>query len=169
VLNLIKNHISKFWSSYVLGLLSLYFIFNRGDYTILDWVHLFIHEPGHFLFAIFGRFFGMLGGTLMQLLLPLICAILFFRWKKIIRTQLCFFWLGHSLINVSVYVDDADKMILRIIGKIHDWNWILGKLDITEYATECGFFVFGTAIFTFIIMTFIPMFIKRNEASIDLE
>jgi hypothetical protein len=57
----------------------MYFILNRGEYAILDWFHLFIHEPGHFLFAISGRFVGMLGGALMQTLLPLACAILFFR------------------------------------------------------------------------------------------
>lgn len=154
----IKFHLSKYWSSYILGLLSLYFIFNRGEYTILDWFHLFIHEPGHFLFAIFGRFLGMLGGTLMQILLPLVCAILFFRWKKKFSVQLCLFWLAHSLINVSVYIDDADKMKLRIIGKIHDWNWILGKMDITEHASEIGYFVFGLAIVTFLLMVLVPRF-----------
>jgi len=159
---------SVYWGSYLLGIASIYFILSRGNYTILDWLHLFIHEPGHFLFAIFGGFIGMLGGTLMQTLLPLACAILFYRWKKIFSVQLCLFWLAHSLINVSVYVDDADKMKLRIIGKIHDWNWILGKLNVTEYATEIGYFVFGMAISIFIFMILAPKLMTRTEMVIDL-
>lgn len=161
-----RAHFSIYWSSYFLGVASLYFILNRGDYTILDWIHLFIHEPGHYLFATLGRFMGMLGGTLMQILLPLICIISFYRWKKKISVQLCLFWLAHSLINVSVYIDDANKMKLRIIGDIHDWNWILGKLNITGYATELGWFVFGLAIATFIFMIIIPKYMVESESLI---
>jgi hypothetical protein len=73
------------------------------------------------------------------------------------------FWLAHCLINVSVYVDDADKMKLRTIGKIHDWNWILGKLNATEYATEIGYLVFGLAISIFIFMILVPKFMTSTK------
>lgn len=159
----IKEHLSLYWSSYLLGISSLYFLFSRGEYTFLDWIDLFIHEPGHFIFYIFGTFIGFLGGTLMQIIIPSMCAIFLFRWGNKILTQLSLFWLGHNFINISVYVDDANKMRLRLIGKVHDWNWILGKLELVEYAEEIGWIVFGFAVLIFILMLFVPKYVRDTN------
>jgi hypothetical protein len=37
------------------------------------------------------------------------------------------FWVGESMINVSVYIADAPYRKLRLIasGLIHDWWWLL--------------------------------------------
>lgn len=159
----LKDHFKEFWFSYLLFAFGIYFITIRGNYTFLDFIDLLIHEPGHLFFGIFGQFIQFLGGTLMQILLPLIIAILFFHKRQKYWTQIFLFWLGHNFINISVYVDDANKMKLHIIGGAHDWNWILNKLGLIEYSEEIGIFFVVIAIITFLIMFFIPYFLRDYE------
>ena len=161
------SHVEKHWLSYLLGFAGIYFISIRGQYTLLDLLDLFLHEAGHFFFSIFGQFIHSLGGTLMQILLPLICAFIFFINGRKYMTQIFLFWLGHNFINISVYVDDANKMKLKIIGGSHDWNWILNQLDLIEYSTEIGYGFLALSILAFLTMFFVPYFIHDNETTRD--
>lgn len=163
VIEYFKKHIKEFWLSYVLLILAIYFLSIRGTYTFLDLIDLLIHEPGHLLFGLFGEFFQFLGGTLMQILLPLFVALVaFFRgWKYM--AQIFLFWLGHNFINISVYVDDANKMKLNIIGGSHDWNWILNRIDLIEYSEELGLMFVGFSIVSFIIMFIIPVWLRNYD------
>ncbi|MCX8010894.1 MAG: hypothetical protein N3A61_07065 [Ignavibacteria bacterium] len=156
----IKEHFSIYWFSYLLIPLSLYFIFSRGNYTILDLVDLFIHEGGHGIFRIFGQFIYMLGGTLMQIILPAFCAIMFIIWQKKIMAQASTFWLAQNFVNISVYAADAGKMKLKILGQIHDWQWILSRLDLVEYADEIGLTFYVVGIIVFLISLLIPRFLQ---------
>ncbi len=157
-----KTHIKNYWSSYLLSVAAFYFLLNRGAYTFLDLIDLFIHETGHLLFGLFGEFIQFLGGTLMQIILPLGVAIAFLRKGNRYLSQIFFFWLGHNFINISVYVDDANKMNLRIIGGAHDWNWILNKIGLIEYAEEIGYTFVGLAVWSFVFMFFVPYFLSGN-------
>ena len=159
----IKLHIKSYWLSYILSFAGIYFLINRGSYTFLDLIDLFIHEPGHLIFGLFGEFVQFLGGTLMQIILPLGIAIAFLYKGQKYLSQIFFFWLGHNFINISVYVDDANKMKLRIIGGAHDWNWILNKVGMIEYAEEIGYVFVGFAVLSFIAMFFIPYFLRDYE------
>ncbi len=102
---------------------------------VIDTIDLFIHEGGHGVFGIFGTFIGFLGGSLMQIAIPLATAIVFGRsgFRSLLFTL---YWLGHNLINVSIYIADAPYRKLRLISKhaIHDWGWICDKLGITHHA-----------------------------------
>ena len=42
--------------------------------SFLHMINLPFHEAGHILFSPFGRFMTILGGSLMQLLVPAVCA-----------------------------------------------------------------------------------------------
>ncbi|MDP2209182.1 MAG: hypothetical protein Q8K98_10500 [Bacteroidota bacterium] len=101
---------------------------------VLDIINLFVHEAGHFFFQIFGRWIYFLGGSLLQVLLPL--ALVIVTWRQNVRNvSYAVFWLGQSLINVSVYIQDAPFRKLRLIAKglIHDWNWLLSNnLELAE-------------------------------------
>lgn len=44
---------------------------------IIDTVDLFIHETGHLIFGLFGRFIGFLGGSLFQIIIPVITVLVF--------------------------------------------------------------------------------------------
>ena len=93
---------------------------------VVDWIDLFIHEGGHFIFRIFGKFIYILGGSLTQILLPAALVFVTFRQNpRYIGVPL--FWLGDNMVNVSVYILDAPykKLHLLASGLIHDWNWLL--------------------------------------------
>ena len=109
---------------------------------IIDLINLYIHEAGHFFFQIFGRWIYFLGGSLFQAFVPL--ALLIVTWRQNpSRAHYSGFWLGESLVNVSVYVRDAPYQRLPLIGKglIHDWNWLLaGNLESAEPIADVVFF-----------------------------
>lgn len=99
----------------------------------IDTVDLFIHEGGHFFFWFFGRMIYFMGGSLMQIVLPLLTIYVLLKTslRSLIGTL---YWLGHNMINVSVYIGDAPYKRLRLISDsaIHDWNWIFthaGMMD----------------------------------------
>jgi hypothetical protein len=110
---------------------------------VMDTINLYIHEAGHLFTRPFGRFICVLGGSLVQVLLPL--ALLIVTWRKDVRqTPPVAFWVGESMINVSVYIADAPYRKLRLIasGLTHDWWWLLnGDPDIAE---PLSWLVYGT-------------------------
>ncbi len=95
---------------------------------IIDTINLFIHEAGHFFLRPFGMFVHMLGGSLLQCLLPLALVTVTFR-RNISHVVYPGFWLGENLLNVSVYIGDAPYRKLKLIsrGLVHDWNWLLSN------------------------------------------
>jgi hypothetical protein len=109
---------------------------------ILDWINLFIHEAGHLFFSPFGFMMKMLGGSLMQLLVPLAAIVVWYRRDKM-NAHYFLFWLGESMVNVSVYVGDAPYRRLRLItsGAIHDWYTILSRLGMLGSAETIASFL----------------------------
>ena len=79
----------KIWiSSLILVPVVLYYIFNGGEFTFIDYVNLLIHEGGHGIFSIFPRFLYMLGGSLTQLLIPLMFVVFYFIKKQKVLFQI---------------------------------------------------------------------------------
>jgi len=112
---------------------------------VLDWVNLFIHEAGHFVFRIFGQWMHMIGGSVFQVIVPLALAIVSFRQGPS-HAMLPLFWTGEGMVNLSVYIADAPYKQLKLIAKglIHDWNWLLsGNL---EAAGPLSTVVFGVGV-----------------------
>jgi hypothetical protein len=109
---------------------------------VIDTINLFIHEAGHLFFRLFGQTMYILGGSITQCVIPLALAIVTWR-EKPQQVGVPLFWLGESLVNVSVYIADAPHKNLKLIkdGLIHDWNWLLNdNLDVAE---PLGFAVRG--------------------------
>jgi hypothetical protein len=142
--------------------LALYVVLNRGEYTWIDNDDLVIHEAGHVFFSLFGKFIYTAGGTLMQILLHGLLIWHFFRNHYKTGIQFSLLWLGQNLVNISVYAADARSQQLPLLGgnKVyHDWHYLLGELNILQYDTEVGYFIFGAAILAFIIAILLPLFI----------
>lgn len=93
---------------------------------VMDMLNLFVHEAGHLFFGLFGRTISVLGGTLMQCLLPLALVVVTLK-ERVQRAGLPLFWCGESLINASAYIADAPYRNLKLIreGLIHDWHYLL--------------------------------------------
>lgn len=153
--------LKKWILSLVLLPLAVYFIWTRGQYTLLDHADLFIHEAGHFFFSFFGNFIRMAGGTLMQILFPLFLAG-YFLWSGY-RTavQIFVFWLGQNLINISVYAADARVRKLRLLGGgKHDWFYMLRRLGMLDEADVVGNLFFSLAITVFVLALVLPLLME---------
>lgn len=113
---------------------------------ILDGANLIFHEAGHVLFAFFGEFLQVLGGSVTQVAIPAMCAGYFARRRQAAAAAATLFWTGESLTNVAIYVADARRLALPLLGgdeTLHDWNYLLGRLGLLERADLLGRLVFA--------------------------
>ena len=109
---------------------------GRLNAWLLDNVNLVFHEAGHVIFALGGEFIGILGGSLMQVLIPVVCGVALLQRGDPFGVALCGLWTGQSMVNVAVYVGDARQLALPLLGGehvIHDWNYLLGRLGLLEW------------------------------------
>ena len=154
------DELKKWIPSIIILPIALYWVFNRGEYGLIDNADLVIHEAGHFFFKFFGKYVYTLGGTLMQIILPSIIFYYFFRNNYRTGMQFSLLWLGQNFINISVYAADAQARKLPLLGgnKVyHDWHFLLSEIGLLKYDAEVGFFIFGIAIIVFIITLIMPL------------
>jgi len=98
---------------------------GHSSWCFLDYVNLAFHEAGHLFLSFAGSTLHFLGGTLGQLLVPLLLAgrFLFFDKRQTFGAAVCLWWCGQSLINISIYMADARELALPLVGGgDHDWN-----------------------------------------------
>ena len=155
-----SDKIKRWIPSIIILPLAIIWIVNRGEYGLLDNIDLVIHEAGHFFFSFFGKFIYTLGGTLMQIILPSIITLFFFRNNYRTGVQFGLLWLGQNFINISIYAADARARKLPLLGgnKVyHDWHYILGELGILEYDQIVGYTFVGIAIIIFAVAVLMPL------------
>ena len=100
-------------------------------HCVLDWINLPFHEAGHIFLTPFGRMAHFLGGTLLQLLVPLLLAGYFLFRRSPFSASACFWWFGQNFLNVAVYMADARELRLDLVGGgEHDWNEIFYRLGL---------------------------------------
>jgi len=104
--------------------------------SILHLVNLPFHEAGHVLFMPFGRFMTTLGGSLMQIVVPLVCAgVLLVKTRDQFGASVATWWCGENFLDLAPYIDDARSLQLVLLGGYtgaevegHDWEYILASL-----------------------------------------
>lgn len=154
------DELKKWIPSIIIFPIALYWVFNRGEYGLIDNADLVIHEAGHLFFKFFGNFIYTLGGTLMQIILPSIIFFYFFKNSYRTGMQFALLWLGQNFINISVYAADAQAMRLPLLGGnrvYHDWNYLLSKIGLLQYSAEVGYFFFAIAILLFLTTIIMPL------------
>jgi hypothetical protein len=159
-----KKEIFKWVPTLFILPVALYWILHWGTYSFIDNADLVIHEAGHIFFVFFGRFIYVLGGTLMQIILPSFITWYFIKTRYRTGVQFSLLWLGQNFINISVYAADAQKKALPLLGgnKVHhDWNYLLNALNILEYDQYAGYFFFGISIIIFLIAILMPLIIRE--------
>ena len=119
-----------------------------GPLAFIHLIDLVFHEAGHVIFGVFGRFLGMLGGSLNQVLIPALCTGYFLWHGRPAAAAATLFWTGESLADVAIYVADGRDMALPLLaeGLTHDWNWILSELSLRNQAPGLGRAVFAMAL-----------------------
>jgi hypothetical protein len=107
----------------------LYDLWHPARGTLLDGVDLAIHETGHLVFGPFGEFIGVAGGTLFQLIMPLLFLGYFWRRGDGHAASVALWWVGQNCGHVATYVADARAQELPLVGGgEHDWTYLLGRL-----------------------------------------
>jgi hypothetical protein len=104
--------------------------------SFLHLVNLPFHEAGHLIFAPLGRFMSVLGGSLMQLLVPTVCAgTLLLRTRDPFGAACCVWWFGENLLDLAPYIADARALQLVLLGgrtgaevEGHDWEFLLESI-----------------------------------------
>lgn len=96
------------------------------------------------------------------MLLPAVCAWTFLKQRQPGSFAVALFWTGESVTDVAIYVEDAKKRALPLLGgdlASHDWNYLLGQLGLLNWAPALGRLTFGLGI---VIIT-IALGILANE------
>lgn len=116
---------------------------NAAGESLLHQINLPFHEAGHVLFRPFGAFVTSLGGTLGQLLIPLICLlVLLFRSRDPFGAAVCLWWLGENFLDIAPYINDSRAGELPLLGGnfgnsspygFHDWEFILSETGLLRY------------------------------------
>jgi ABC-type Fe3+ transport system permease subunit len=99
---------------------------SPDTYRWLDSLDLAIHETGHLVFGFDGETLAVLGGTLLQLLVPMAFTEALWHQGDRHGATVPLWWLGQSCWNVARYVRDARTQALPLVGGgEHDWTWLL--------------------------------------------
>ena len=116
----------------------------RQDVAGASFMHLInlpFHEAGHIFFSPFGDLITSLGGTLMQLLVPVACWIAFATTSPnpFGMAAMCW-WTGENLVEIAYYANDARSLSITLLGGFtgaevegHDWEHILGLTGLTMH------------------------------------
>lgn len=104
-----------------------------------------IHEAGHIFFIPFGEFMTILGGSLFQLMLPLIIAgSLLWVNRDAFGAAAGLWWAGASLLDLAPYIYDARTPQLIMLGGHtgedgpHDWIYLLGDFNSIAQSQSYG-------------------------------
>ena len=115
---------------------------NYVGESLMHMINLPFHEAGHVVFSPLGRFMQVLGGSLGQLLIPLICVgALLIQNRDAFGAAVCLWWLAESLMDLAPYINDARALDLVLLGGVtgkevedyHDWEYILRTLGWLQY------------------------------------
>jgi len=116
---------------------------NAAGESFLHLINLPFHEAGHILFRPFGALITSLGGSLGQLLMPLVCLfVLRFKTHDAFGAAVCLWWFGENLLDMAPYINDARSLTLPLIGGnfgytspygFHDWEFILSESGMLQW------------------------------------
>jgi hypothetical protein len=114
-------------------------------------VNLVFHEAGHVLLMPFGRFLGVLGGSALQLLIPLLCGGVFLlKNRDPFAASVTLWWAGQSLLDLAPYIADARALRIPLLGggtgaevEGHDWEYLLNALGLMNQDVVLGRLAFA--------------------------
>ncbi len=103
-------------------------------------ITLAFHEMGHVLFAPFGEWLAVAGGSIVQLAIPITASLLLLLRRDFFGSAVVLNWLAESLAGLAAYVADARAQSLTLVslgdseeGPIHDWAYLLGHAGLLSW------------------------------------
>ena len=138
------------WAMVLAGLLVWNLLFisssiesNSVGQSFMHLINLPFHEAGHIFFRPLGAFMTSLGGTLMQILMPVICLLVFlFKTRDPFAGSVALWWTGQNFLDIAPYINDARAGDLPLLGGnyghsspygFHDWEFILNESGLLAY------------------------------------
>jgi hypothetical protein len=113
-----------------------------NPWSFLDWINLAFHEAGHLFLLPFGETLHFLGGTILQLAIPLGLTVHFLLKRSPFSASGCFWWFGQNFLGTAYYMADARELKLPLVGGgENDWNhlfyeWgLLGEDSVNAVST----------------------------------
>ena len=109
--------------------------------SFMHMINLVFHEAGHVIFRLLGHFMSILGGSLLQLIVPVVFLFSFIQRKDTFAASIMLWWLAQSMMDLVAYIDDAQRQEMWLLGGvqgkdmpgIHDWHNILSQLGLLQY------------------------------------
>jgi hypothetical protein len=130
------------FSAAVMVLLYLLKFDDDGFIIFLDHANLAFHEAGHPIFGLLGDTPGLYGGTLGQLVFPVVAIILFWSKREATSFALGWVWLLENFHNIARYMADARVQVLPLVGGgDHDWANIFTRWGVLQSDTRIAGFV----------------------------
>ena len=145
-----------------MAILTLFVFLNSVESSIVLFLHnanLPFHEFGHIIFSLFGSdLLTSMGGTLFQILMPLICMFVFILQNRDpFAASVALWWAGENFVDIAPYIADARAGVLPLLGGntgqtapygFHDWEFILGELGISHLDITISYFsqIFGIVV-----------------------
>jgi len=129
------------WLAFYAGFL-FYAWADKSGYLLIDYVFVPIHEGGHLLFSYFGHTLMLLGGTLLQLGVPLMLAVYFASQRQATGVAFCCFFFFENFLNVATYMADSRRMALQYVTvgdpdfAEHDWLTLFSQWGVLQYDTK---------------------------------
>ncbi len=130
----------------------------------LHLVNLPFHEAGHVLLRPFGHFIASLGGTLGQLIMPLVCMItLLLRTSDPFGAAVALWWFGENFLDIAPYINDANRLVLPLLGGntgqgspygFHDWEYLLTETGMLGHAQAAAYTAHGLGVLIMILSLF---------------
>lgn len=106
---------------------------------LLDNANLALHEAGHPMVGLLSSRLGVYGGTIFQLLFPMVFAHYFWRERQAAGWAGSLLWLGENLMNVGRYMKDARAGELPLVGGgDHDWLEIFSRWGMLAQDVRIG-------------------------------
>jgi hypothetical protein len=136
---------------------------NYAGRSFLHLPNLVFHEAGHVVFGLLGlapRFVMVLGGSALQVIVPAVCALAFWRRGDRFAAAVGVWWLGQNFVDLAPYIGDARALRLVLLGgrtgaevEGHDWEYLLQALGLLQrdhllarLAHLAGLFTMGGAL-----------------------
>ena len=161
-------HNAKRWVLLLLVCILTWLSITSPWVPFLDDANLIFHEAGHVIFSLFGDLMNTAGGSIFQILLPLLLAIPFILRYEFFSALLMTWCAGENMIGVGRYIADARAQALELIGGEHDWALILSRwpkvmMHDVEIGTTMRYIGISVMLFSIIGVTCV-LYTKHSES-----
>lgn len=119
----------------VLILLNIWMIGFQQQPWFISSLNILFHEAGHILLSPFGNILMVLGGSLGEIIIPIIFLVYFHRRYQTPGVIFSLWWLSVAVYDVAIYIADARARLLPLIGgqEGHDWAYLLERFGLIHY------------------------------------